>query len=80
MGQDCRLSATHRTFGRYDSVDIMLKRILGAKANRERPATAVRRGPDLHEFGCSDEDLFYVLFGVPDRRMIGKLQRPNPAQ
>ena len=28
--------------------------------------------------GCSDEDIFYILFGVPDGRMIRGLQRHQP--
>jgi hypothetical protein len=56
-----------------DSIDITLKRILDAKPNREQPAEGVQRGPDLDELGYSDEDLLYILFGVPDGRMIGKL-------
>jgi hypothetical protein len=52
-----------------DSIDIMLKRILGPKASREQPAETERRGPDLNELGYSDEDLFYILFGVPDERI-----------
>ena len=56
-----------------DSIDMALKRILDAKPNREQPAEGVQRGPDLDELGYSDKDLLYILFGVPDGRMIGKL-------
>jgi hypothetical protein len=56
-----------------DSIDITLKRILDAKLNREQPAAGVQLGPDLDELGYSDEDLLYILFGVPDGRIIGKL-------
>ena len=31
-----------------------------------------QRGPDADELGYSDGDLLYVLFGVPDGRMIRK--------
>jgi hypothetical protein len=55
-----------------DSIDITLKRILDAKPNREQPAAGVQRGPYLDELGYSDEDLLYILFGVPDGRMIRK--------
>ena len=54
------------------SSDIMLKRILNAKPNQKQPAETERRGPDLNQLGYSDEDLFYILFGVPDERMVGK--------
>jgi hypothetical protein len=50
----------------------MLKRILNAKPNQKQPAETERRGPDLNQLGYSDEDLFYILFGVPDERMVGK--------
>jgi hypothetical protein len=50
----------------------MLKRVLDAKAKREQPAETERRGPDLGQLGYSDEDLFFILFGVPDERMVGK--------
>jgi hypothetical protein len=57
-----------------DSIEIVLTRILDAKRKRKQPAAeAVQRGPDLDELGYSDEDLLYVLFGVPDGRMIRKL-------
>jgi hypothetical protein len=57
-----------------DSIDIMLNRIIDAKPDREQPAGMGRIGPDHDEFErCSDEDIFYILFGVPDGRMIGKL-------
>jgi hypothetical protein len=45
---------------------------LEAKPNQKAPAETERRGPDFHELGYSDEDLFHMLFGVPDERMIGK--------
>jgi hypothetical protein len=48
-----------------DSIDIMLKHIIDAKPSH-----------DLHR--CSDEEIFYLLFGVPDGRMIRKLLRHQP--
>src|SRR6478672_6027341 len=43
-----------------DSIDIMLKRIIDAK-----PTGNVQRVPDRDEFDrCSDEEIFYLLFGV----------------
>src|SRR6516165_8102080 len=57
-----------------DSVDITLQRIIDAKPDREQPAGIGRIGLDHDELdGCSDEDIFYILFGVPDGRMIRKL-------
>jgi hypothetical protein len=54
-----------------DSIDIMLKRIIDAKPNREQTTGNVQRVPDRDEFDrCSDEEIFYLLFGVPDGRMI----------
>jgi hypothetical protein len=47
---------------------------LDAKRKRKQAAAeAVQRGPDLDELGYSDEDLLYILFGVPDGRMIRRL-------
>ena len=57
-----------------DSIDITLQRIIDAKPDREQPAGIGRIGLDHDELdGCSDEDIFYILFGVPDGRMIRKL-------
>ena len=54
-----------------DSIDITLQRIIDAKPDREQPAGIGRIGLDHDELdGCSDEDIFYILFGVPDGRMI----------
>jgi hypothetical protein len=54
-----------------DSIDIMLKRIIDASPNRERTA-----GTELTAHGreelerCSDEELLYAVFGVPDGRLF----------
>ena len=52
------------------SIEIMLNRNLDAKPGRKEVAEAERCGlnPDLHSY--SDEDLLYILCGVPDGRMI----------
>jgi hypothetical protein len=47
-----------------NSIDITLKRIRYAKPNQKQPAETERRGSDLEEHGYSDENLFYILFGV----------------
>jgi len=57
-----------------DSIDIMIQRILDGKPERPRAVGAGRTGSDHDELErCSDEEIFYVLFGVPDGRMIRKL-------
>jgi hypothetical protein len=57
-----------------DSIDIMIKRILDAKPDRRQAAGTGRTGSDHDELErCSDEEIFYLLFGVPDGRMIRKL-------
>ena len=57
-----------------DSIEVMLNRILDAKPKREEPAETRQKGHDRDDLtGCSDEDLFYILYGVPDGRMIRKL-------
>ena len=54
-----------------DSIDIMLQRILDAKPSREQDAGTERTAHDHDElYSCSDEEMFYVLFGVPDGRLI----------
>jgi hypothetical protein len=53
------------------SIEIMLNRVLDAKPDRKEVADNERRcrsNPDLD--GYSDEDLLYILCGVPDGRMI----------
>jgi hypothetical protein len=57
-----------------DSIDIMIQRILDGKPERPRAVGAGRTGSDHDELErCSDEEIFYLLFGVPDGRMIRKL-------
>jgi hypothetical protein len=57
-----------------DSIDIMLKHIIDAKPSHEQAAGTGRTGSDHDELErCSDEEIFYLLFGVPDGRMIRKL-------
>jgi hypothetical protein len=57
-----------------DSIDIMLQRILDAKPDRRQAAGTGRTGSDHDELErCSDEEIFYLLFGVPDGKMIRKL-------
>jgi hypothetical protein len=51
----------------------MAQRFTTQPKKGRQPAEGVQRGPDLDELGCSDKDLLYILFGVPDGRMIGKL-------
>lgn len=60
-----------------DSIDIMIQRILDEKPERPRAVGAGRTGSDHDELErCSDEEIFYVLFGVPDGRLIrGSLSR-----
>jgi hypothetical protein len=41
--------------------------------NARRIARAAGRWLDLDGLGYSDKDLLYILFGVPDGRMIRKL-------
>ena len=57
-----------------DSIDFMLQRILDAKPDRRQAAGTGRTGSDHDELErCSDEEIFYLLFGVPDGKMIRKL-------
>ena len=57
-----------------DSIDFMLQRILDAKPDRRQAAGTGRIGLDHDELErCSDEEIFCILFGVPDGRMIRKL-------
>jgi hypothetical protein len=57
-----------------DSIDIMLKHIIDAKPSHEQAAGTGRTGSDHDELErCSDEEIFYLLFGMPDGRMIRKL-------
>ena len=65
--RDLRLSQSKEE---KHSIDIMLKRILDTKSNQ--PAATERRGPEPDVLGYSDEDFWYILFGVPDGRMIRK--------
>ena len=52
----------------------MLNRIIDPKPDREQPAGIGRIGLDHDELErCSDEEIFCILFGVPDGRMIRKL-------
>jgi len=54
-----------------DSIDIMLKRIIDAKPSREQDAGTERTAHDHDElYSCSDEEMFYVLFGVPDGKLF----------
>ena len=54
-----------------DSIDIMLQRILDAKPSREQATGTERTAHDRDElYSCSDEEMFYVLFGVPDGKLI----------
>jgi hypothetical protein len=54
-----------------DSIDIMLKRIIDAKPSREQDAGTERTAHDHDElYSYSDEEMFYVLFGVPDGKLI----------
>ena len=55
-----------------DFLDIEVNRIRDAGPDREQLAEGARRGPDPDVLGYSDEDLLYILFGVPDGRMIRK--------
>ena len=72
---------SHPKQGEKDSIDIMLKRVLDAKAKREQPAETERQGPDLEEHGYSDEDLFDILVGVPDPEIVGgRLNRHSVAK
>jgi hypothetical protein len=52
------------------SIDIVLKRILDAKPNRERSAEDEQRDKLLD---YSSDDIHYILFGVPNGRLIQKL-------
>jgi len=52
----------------------MIQRILDGKPERPRAVGAGRTGSDHDELErCSDEEIFYILFGVPDGRIIRKL-------
>jgi hypothetical protein len=61
-----------------DSIDIMLKHIIDASPNRERTAGTELTAHAREELErCSDEEMFYVLFGVPDGRLI---REPSPTK
>ena len=54
-----------------DSIDIMLKRIIDASPNRERTAGTELTAHAREELErCSDEELLYAVFGVPDGRLF----------
>ena len=54
-----------------DSIDFMLQRILDAKPDRRQAAGTGRIGLDHDELErCSDEEIFYLLFGVPDGKLF----------
>jgi hypothetical protein len=55
------------------SIEIMLERLLDAKPHREQLTGTERPGADPDLLRYSSDDLLYILFGVPDGRMIGKL-------
>jgi hypothetical protein len=55
-----------------DSMEIMVNRVLDALPKREQLAGTERRGSDVDLSSYSEQDLDYILFGVPDGLMIRK--------
>jgi len=54
-----------------DSIDIMIQRILDGKPERPRAVGAGRTGSDHDELErCSDEEMFHMMWGVPNGRAI----------
>ena len=54
-----------------DSIDFMLQRILDAKPDRRQAAGTGRIGLDHDELErCSDEEMFHMMWGVPNGRAI----------
>jgi hypothetical protein len=55
-----------------DSIETMVNRALDALPRREQLARTERRGSDVDLSSYSDQDLDYILFGVPDGMMFRK--------
>ena len=62
-----------------DSMEIMINRTLDTLPEREQLARTERRGSDVDLSSYSEQDLDYLLFGVPDGMMIRKSPSPRSA-